>query len=177
MPAQIVTEDILSNPVPSRVVSPHPVCKHRVHTPLRPQVFARFLLHHPDYTFVSRLIQSLTHGFNIGYFGPHTPVTAKNLPSALEHADIVDEALRKELAENRMAGPYSSAPYTNIRCSGLGVVPKKDGTWRLIYHLSAPIGNSINDYIDPLEFSLQYSTVDDAIAICHRLGKGALWPR
>ncbi len=36
------SEDILSNPVPSRVVSPHPVCKHRVHTPLRPQVFAQF---------------------------------------------------------------------------------------------------------------------------------------
>ncbi len=74
----------------------------------------RFLLHHPDNTIVSRLIQSLTHGFNIGYFGPHTPTIAKNLPSALEHADIVDEALRKELAENCMAGPYSSAPHTNI---------------------------------------------------------------
>ncbi len=117
MPAQIAMEDIQSNPAPSRVISLHPVCKHRVHTPLRLQVFARFLLHHPDYTFVSRLIQSLTHGFNIGYFGPHTPATAKNLPSALEHADIVDEALRKEeLAENLMAGPYSSAPYTNTRC-------------------------------------------------------------
>ncbi len=95
MPAQIATEDILSNPVPSRVISPHPVCKHRVHIPLRPQVFARFLLHHPDNTFISRLIQSLTHGFNIGHFGPHIPATAKNLPSALEHADIVDEALQR----------------------------------------------------------------------------------
>ena len=54
------------------------------------------------------------------------------------------------------------------------MVPKKDGSWRLINHLSAPTGDSINDYIEPLDFSLQYSTIDDAIAICHTLGKGAL---
>ena len=41
-------------------------------------------------------------------------------------------------------------------------------------NLSAPAGDSINDYIEPLDFSLQYSTIDDAIAICHRLGRGAL---
>ena len=73
-----------------------------------------------------------------------------------------------------MAGPYPTPPYPNLHCSGLGVVPKKDGSWRLINHLSAPAGDSINDYIDPLEFTLDYCTIDNAIAICHTLGKGAL---
>lgn len=62
-------------------------------------------------------------------------------------------------------------PLPNLRCSGLGVVLKKDRGWRLIYHLSAPTYNSIND---PTTYSLQYSTIDDAIKIFHEVGRGAL---
>ena len=54
------------------------------------------------------------------------------------------------------------------------MVAKKDGSWRLINHLSAPVGSSINDFIDPNEFSLQYSSIDEAIKICYTLGRGAL---
>ena len=104
----------------------------------------------------------------------HTPTLANNLQSDLQHPAVVDEALRKELANNRIPGQYTHMPYPTLCCSGLGVVPKNDGSYRLIYHLSAPVGNGINDYIDSLDFSLQYSTIDDAIAICHRLGKGSL---
>ena len=157
-----------------RVPDPPPITSHAPHTPLRPQVFAQFLSSHPDEAFVSEPIHSLTHGFSIGYTGPRTPLTAPNLRSASEHPHIVDKALQKEVAELRMAGPYPNPPYTNLRCSGLGVVPKKDGTWRLINHLSAPPGISINDYIDPYDFTLHYRTIDDAISICHSLGKGAL---
>ena len=73
-----------------------------------------------------------------------------------------------------MAGPYTHPPLPNLRCSGLGVVPKKDGGWRVIYHLSAPSGISINDHIDPARFSLHYCTIDSAIAILNTLGRGAL---
>lgn len=99
---------------------------------------------------------------------------AKNLRSAFEHPEVIDKALHKELASNRMAGPFTIPPYPNLRCSGLEIVPKKDGSFRLINHLSAPMGDSNNDYIEPLDYSLQYSTIDDAVAICHRLGPGAL---
>lgn len=143
-------------------------------TPLRPQVFARFLASHPNEAFVSRLIHSLTNGFDIGYVGPHTQLTAPNLPSAYQYPSVVDEALQKEIAEHRLAGPYSAPPFNNLHCSGIGVVPKKDGGWRLIYHLSAPSGHSINDFINKDEFSLQYKTVDDAIRMCQTLGPGAL---
>ena len=33
---------------------------------------------------------------------------------------------------------------------------------------------SINDHIDPNEFSLRYSSVDDAVSICQKLGRGTL---
>ena len=76
-----------------------------------------------------------------------------------------------------MAGPYTCPPYPNLRCSGLGVVPKKDGGWRLIYHLSAPSGSSINDYINPEYCSLKYCTIDNAITILNELGPAHLWGR
>ena len=72
-----------------------------------------------------------------------------------------------------MAGPYKSPPYHTLQCSGVGVVPKNDGGWRLINHLSAPAGNTINDHRS-ISLTLQYTTIDDAIAVCFKLGKGAL---
>ena len=137
-------------------------------------MFARFLVTHPDQAFVSRLIHSLINGFDIGYTGPHSQLTAPNLPSAHQHPTFVDEALQKEIAEHRLAGPYPTPPYDNLHCSGVGIVPKKDGGWGLIYHLSAPEGHSINDFIDKQNYSLQYKTVDHAIQICLTPGSGAL---
>ena len=100
--------------------------------------------------------------------------TGKHLPTAHTHADVITSTIAKECATGRMAGPYSHPPLPNLRCSGLGVVPKKDCGWRVIYHLSAPHGSSINDYIDPDQFSLHYCTIDSAIKIINRLGPGAL---
>ena len=162
-----------SGPAPI-ALNPTPINQHKICTPLRPQNFARLLHNHPDQAFVSKLITSLQIGFDIGYSGPHLPLVAPNLHSASVYPHIVDEALEKEIQANRIAGPYPFPPFHNLRCSGLGVVPKKDGGWRLIYHLSAPTNQSINDYIDPTTYSLQYSTIDDAIKMCHKVGKGAL---
>ena len=46
-------------------------------------------------------------------------------------------------------------------------VSKHDGGWRIIYHLSAPPGLSIND-------CLSYCSVDDAYTIINELGTGPL---
>ena len=62
----------------------------------------------------------------------------------------------------------------HLHCSGLGAVPKKDGRWRMVLHLSAPAGHSINDHIAKEEFSLQFSSVNDAVRILLELGPGAL---
>ena len=54
------------------------------------------------------------------------------------------------------------------------MVPKQDGGWRTIYHLSAPLGKSINDFINPDTYTLTYCSVDDAFAIVNLLGPGTL---
>ena len=133
-----------SVPAPSRH---HDISTEFTYTPLQLQVFAQFLASHPNQAFVSRLIYSLTNGFDIGYIGPHHQLTVPNLPSAYPNTpQLLTRHLQKEIAEQRIAGPYPTPPYNNFHCSGIGVVPKKDRGWCLIYHLSAPAGHSINDY-------------------------------
>ena len=109
------------------------ISSHAPHTSLRPQVFVRLLTFHPDSKLVSKLIHSLTDSFDIGYHGPRTHLTAPKLVSARQHPEVVDDPQER------------------------GRSLKKDGGWRLINHLSAPSRNSINNFIDPTDFSLQYA--------------------
>ena len=99
---------------------------------------------------------------------------ARNLPSAAAHLEVVTEYLRKECLAGRMAGPFASANFSPFHCSGLGVVPKQDGSWRVITHLSAPYGLSINEFIDPESVTLRYTTIDNAVKISQQLGRGTL---
>ena len=71
-----------------------------------------------------------------------------------------------------MAGPYNEPSLPTLQCSGVSVVPKKNGSWMLIMHLSAPRGLSINEGIDPEEYYLRYKKIDDAIAFVKQTGQG-----
>jgi len=143
-------------------------------TPLQPLILEFELSNHPDKAFVKLLLSNIRLGCKIGYTGPQFAYTAKNLQSSLVHSSISDNALYSECMQNRILGPFNSPPVPNLRCSGLGVAPKHDGGWRTIYHLSAPLGLSINDFIDPVAYALNYCTVDDAFAIVNKLGPGTL---
>ena len=55
----------------------------------------------------------------------------------------------------------------------IGLVPKSHSDkWRMIVDLSSPRGHSVNDGISSAICSLQYATVDDAVGIIRRLGRG-----
>ena len=73
-----------------------------------------------------------------------------------------------------MAGLFSRQPFEPFHCSGLGVIPKQDSSWRVIMHLSEPEGSSINDYIDPEAVAISYTTIDDTIRIVNTLRQGTL---
>ena len=70
------------------------------------------------------------------------------------------------------AGPFSVKLFDVMQISGVGVVPKKSGKLRLIHHLSAPLGYSVNDGINKEEFSLHYVTIDNAISAVLAHGQG-----
>ena len=82
--------------------------------------------------------------------------------------------LRDCTSRGETAGSFSSPPLLNFVASPLGTVPKKPDKLRLIHHLSAPEGLSVNDGITKEDFSLQYVKVDDAIARIMQLGRGTL---
>ena len=143
-------------------------------TPLHAFTLMDELATHPNQNFVHELIHNIQHGCSIGYNGPQFSHCSKNLPSAYQQPLILDNALLQECNAGRILGPFDTPPLPDFRCSGLRLVPKHDGGWRTIYHLSAPHGNSINDYINPEDYTLSYCSVDDAYAILNLLGTGAL---
>ena len=69
-----------------------------------------------------------------------------------------------------------STPLPTLHVSSFGVIPKtgQPGKWRLILDLSSPHGLSVNDGIDPNQFSLHYIKFDDVVTMVTKLGRGAL---
>ena len=132
------------------------------------------LLNYRDRDIAATLYEGFLYGFKIHYSGPRTAVDSKNLKSVFQHPSLVLEKVQSEIELGRIAGPFHNRPISNLRCSLIGLVPKKTGGFRLIAHLSHPSFESVYSYIDS-EFSLvKYSTFDHAISLIQRLGKGAL---
>lgn len=120
------------------------------------------------------LLQGFSKGFKLNFAGPRTLTESKNLKSAQQHPDQIKNILDQEIKLGRMAGPYPVRPFSNLRISPIGIVPKKSGGWRLITHLSAPEGNSINDFIDPKYCSVKYSSFDEAVTLIQSQGPACL---
>ena len=143
-------------------------------TPANISELERELASHPDRIFVNSLLHDLTYGFDIGYKGPCLPRLIKNLLPVRNNPQVVHDYLQKEIFLNCVTGPFKHPPLVNLQCSPIGLVPKKDGSWRMIMDLSAPKVSSVNDYIPQEEFSVQYSKFDDAVDMIANLGPGAL---
>ena len=107
-------------------------------TPVCIPNLAQELMNHPDRQFASDLVHDLQFGCRIGYQGPRHHRITSNLKSTLLHPNAVTEALLKEVSRGHTAGPFSSLPLPTLQCSPLGLVPKKDGSWRIIMDLSSP---------------------------------------
>lgn len=117
------------------------------------------------------LERGFRYGFKLGYNGQRKFHTSPNLQSASQFPNIVDQKLAKEIAQNRIAGPFRESPYPNLQISPIGVIPKKEeGQFRLIHHLSYPFGSSINDFIPEEIKQVHYASIDDAISIILALG-------
>ena len=108
----------------------------------------------------------LRNSFRLGFQHSKKLKSAKsNKASANQHSEVIDCYLANEVSLGRVAGPFSSPPFPNLHVSSFGVIPKKGqpGKWRFIVDLSSPSGLSVNDGIDPDEFTMQYITVDQII--------------
>ena len=124
---------------------------------------------YPDNLFIR---EGFLIGFRLQYSGPRLPRFSKNLPSLGINKQVAEEKIQKEVSLGRVAGPFPQPPFPTLQVSPLGLVPKKDGDYRLIHHLSYPENASINYFIDSEQSSVKYSTIDDAAAIIAKLGRG-----
>ena len=171
----------VTNVAPVRVITPDRIAPFRpppapdpqICTPLRPLEFECELVSYPNKDFVCHIVLGIRYGFKIGCAGPQFAHTSPNLPSAYLQPKVIDETLHKECKAGRIAGPFSYPPLAHFRSSGVGLVPKKDGGWRMIHHLSAPSGSSVNDYINQDVCSLSYTTINDATSSLIRLDPGS----
>ena len=69
--------------------------------------------------------------------------------------------------------PFDTLPISNLQISPIGLVPKYDGGWRLITHLSYPNDHGINQFIDPVHCTVKYSSFDNVINMLTHLGRRA----
>ena len=81
----------------------------------------------------------------------------KHKPSSAQHPSVVDQYLANEVSLGRVAGPFRAPPFPNLHFSRGG-----GG------------GGSVNDGIDPDEFTLHYIKLEQVIRVVFKLGVGAL---
>ena len=150
---------MILNPIPCDIV-----------TPVHVDILSNFLVSHPHRDIVNFLIQGFRHGFRMGYEGPSTFGQCRNLLSARSQPVPVTKAILKELERGHTSGPFLSPPFDGFHCSPLGAEAKKDGSHRIILDLSSPRGSSINEGISSTQYSVKYSSFDDAVELVSSFG-------
>ena len=119
-------------------------------------------------------MNGFTHGFKINYESQRITCEYRNLLSVIQNPIEAQTKLNNEISLGRMAGPFCHKSISNLRCSPIGLVPRKTDDLRLKTHLSQPSNESINDYIDTLCTKVTYSPFDNTVSIVKILGKSAL---
>ena len=97
----------------------------RTYTPLRRSAFEHELKAHPDKAWVSWLLNGIDNGVSTGYNGPHFSYTARNLTSALQHPEVVDDELQKEWNQDASWASFASLPSRTSAHQGLGQSQRK----------------------------------------------------
>lgn len=126
-------------------------------SPVKINILQDYLARYPDGDTAMLLLSGFSTCFYLNYTGLRLPLLRKNMKSADVHSSELLAIINKEIHLGCMAGPFNNPP-------------KKDGGWRLFTNLSAPIGNSVNDFINPALCSVSYASFDDAITMISSLG-------
>lgn len=120
--------------------------------------------------------QIMRRGARIGFSGPEAARAAKNLTSALDNPEFMDESVASLLRNHQVHGPFSAPPLPAFRTSPLGSVTRKRNPdkRRLINHLSWPKGASVNDGIPDSEAYIAYEMFERAVNDLKLSGPGSL---
>ena len=76
-------------------------------TPLRLPAWSKKLQQHPDKDFASYILRGIEKGFHIGVNpGVSLKSATRNMQSASQHPEIIDDYLQKELLQEQIRGPF-----------------------------------------------------------------------
>ena len=82
-------------------------------------------------------------------------MVSDNWKLALDHPGVITEYLANEVAEGHKDGLLTQPPFPDFVKLPMGIVTKKCSffvKYRIIYNLSWPTQDSVNDYINPDAF-------------------------
>ena len=143
-------------------------------TPIKVQNLEILLKKYPKIEVADELLKGFKFGFRLGYTGPRVGGESENLKSVLQYPDKTKEKILNEQKLGRIAGPFKTKPIVNLKISPIGIIPKAEGLWRLITHLSYPENKSVNSFIDPEECTVVYTSLDEVLQEIAKMGKGTL---
>ena len=144
-------------------------------SPLHLNNFCKYLSHHPDQVWCSKLLKGIKCGMNVGFKGERTSMVWDNWKSALYHPELITEYLATKVAAGHKAGLFTQPCLSDFVRLLMGVVAKKLSfpvMYWIIHDLSWPPQDSVNNHIDPDAFRCFYGSFDNvaALIIKHRVG-------
>ncbi|CAG8648486.1 7121_t:CDS:1 [Dentiscutata heterogama] len=148
-------------------------------TPVNKLAFDYLTQKHPNRAFIQYLRNGLEHGFRFNFSGKRVTKIQENLKSIDIEPSALTNYINSEIAIGRMCGPFSinNPPCSIFQVNPCGLVEKKNTNpkvYRVISHLSSPLGTSINDGIDRIEFATKYENLNHAIGWITKYGRGCL---
>lgn len=127
-----------------------------ISTSLAVSAWRNLLISHPNQEHVHFFLTDIRHGFRVGFDHVNCSLSSfkRNLHSASEHPEVINEYLLSELKESRVTGPFARSATPSACTSHFGVIPRSHqlGKWRLIVDLSHP---NVNDGIPKMEMESQ----------------------
>ena len=112
------------------------------------------LCEYPDQEFPETLAGITQYDARVGFTATAGRTSRPNHPSIHNHMEVIDKYIEEEISAGRVREITDNLA-SSFFCSPLGLTPKKrDGEqtgWRMIFNLSCPHGQSVNDGI-PREF-------------------------
>jgi hypothetical protein len=113
----------------------------------------------------------LQYGAQVGYEGPKQLLLSQNLQSATLEPHTITNKLLDDLKVGKVSRALPQFPFIS---SPLGLVPKNNGGYRRIHHLSHPPLTSVNDFIQDEYSSITYTAIWDVYTKIRLTGRGCV---
>ena len=123
------------------------------------------LADYPDLNTRDKVLDSVKYGYDIGFRKDRKIIHSDNWKSANNYSTEVSEFIHTHMHDGSVE--LVPIPSAIFRTSPLGAFMKKNSQKvRVVHDLSWPAGESTNDGISKDEFSVSYSSIDDAVQLC-----------